>query len=87
MEIGARQLHESLQGHLGVNKISASWVSRLLGSEQEMSGLDLCCQLQELLACYDDRFWQRILTTDKTWIPYFNPDTKDQSKVWRESKE
>ena len=40
-----------------------------------------CRQLQEQLARYE--FWQWIITIDNTWIPYFKPETKIQSKEWR----
>lgn len=85
--IGTRQVHEILHERLGVNKVSARWVPRLLGPEQKLNRSDTCRQLQELLARYGDRFWQRIITTDETWIPFFNPETKTQSKEWRKPDE
>jgi len=85
--IGTRQVHDILHDCLGVSKVSARWVPRLLGPEQKLNRSDTCRQLQELLARYGVEFWQRIITTDETWIPYFNPETKSQSKEWRKPEE
>ena len=29
-----------------------------------------------------DEFLRRFITVDKTWIHYFTPETKEQSKQW-----
>lgn len=85
--IGTRQVHTILHDHLGVSKVSARWVPRLLGPEQKLNRVDTCRELQDLLQEYGEDFWRRIITTDETWIPYFNPETKSQSKEWRRPAE
>ncbi|GJQ82586.1 hypothetical protein Trydic_g19611 [Trypoxylus dichotomus] len=49
----------------------------LLGREHKLNSSDPFRLLQE----------QRIITTDEAWIPYFNPETKSQSKEWRKPEE
>lgn len=85
--VGVRQVHEILHNHLGVNKVSARWVPRLLVPEQKLNRVETCRHLQELLAVYGDSFWHRLITTDETWVPFFNPETKNQSKEWRKPVE
>lgn len=58
--IGTRQVHDILHDCLGVSKVSARWVPRLLGPEQKLNRSDTCRQLQELLARYGDEFWQPL---------------------------
>lgn len=87
IDIGLRQVHEILHIHLGLSKVSARWVPRLLGPEHKLNRVMICQQLKDLLEQYGDNFWRRIITTDETWIPYFNPETKNQSKQWRRPEE
>jgi len=76
--MGTRQVHDILHDCLGVSKVSACWLPRLLGPKQKLNTSD--AYRQELLARYDYEFWPRIITTNERWIPYFNPETKCQSK-------
>ncbi|GJQ72461.1 hypothetical protein Trydic_g3536 [Trypoxylus dichotomus] len=64
--IGTRQVHSILYDYLGVSNVSSRWVPRLLGPEQKLNRSNTCNSLQDLLAHYDDEFWQGIMTTDET---------------------
>ena len=33
-----------------------------------------------------DAFLNRIITTDETWLFYYDPETKQQSSQWKSSK-
>ena len=35
-----------------------------------------------LFQCNTDEFLHRFITMDETWIHYFTPETKEQSKQW-----
>ena len=41
-----------------------------------------CEMLKLTLEDNGDNFWNRLVTVEETWIPYFNPETKEQSKQW-----
>lgn len=67
---------------LGMRKLSARWVPHLLSSEQKFDRL-LCSQ--ENLVLFQDNpkdFVRRLVTVDETWIHYYTPETKEQSKQW-----
>ena len=71
-------LHEKL----GLKKISARWVPRLLTVDNKRirvlnckTGLDLFCR-------NPDEFLRRYITVDETWIHCYTPETKEQSKQW-----
>lgn len=68
---------------LGMSKVSARWVPRLLKDEEKQRRMD--CSV-EFLRRYDaegDMFLNRIVTTDETWLHHFDPETKLQSSVWK----
>jgi [histone H3]-lysine36 N-dimethyltransferase SETMAR len=74
--------HQILVEELGMRKICARWVPKLLAAEQRDERVRQCVCLQLLLEDYGEDFWRRIVTVDETWLPYYNPETKAQSKVW-----
>lgn len=71
-------LHEKL----GVKKVSARWVPRLLSEENKRNRV---VDSKAVLALYrrnPDEFLRRYITVDETWIHYYTPETKEQSKQW-----
>lgn len=72
-------LHE----RLGMNKVCARWVPRMLTPPQKASRVDIC---QELLSLYNrDKadFVARLVTGDETWIHHWDPETKQESMQWK----
>lgn len=81
--ISASLTHRILVTELGMSKVSARWVPRLLKEDEKQRRI-LCSA--EFLRRYDaegDNFLNRIITTDETWLHYFDPETKMQSSVWK----
>ena len=83
LDVSVSTVHGILTDELGMSKVSARWVPRLLKeSEKE-------CQVrcsQEFLTRYEtegDAFLDRIITTDETWLHHFDPETKRMSSVWK----
>ncbi|KAF2367618.1 Serine incorporator/TMS membrane protein [Trinorchestia longiramus] len=67
---------------LGLSKLSARWVPRLLRPDQQESRADLS---MEILNKWDENpelFLQRIVTGDETWLYQYDPEDKTQSKQW-----
>lgn len=82
VDISHERAHLILRDHLGLSKVCARWVPKLLAPEQRDERVRQCQVLQILLEDYGENFWRRIVTVDETWLPYYNPETKAQSKVW-----
>lgn len=80
--ISAERVHYVLHEELHMTKVCARWVPRLLGAEQKAERVQKCEMLKLTLEDYGDNFWRRLVTADETWIPYYNPETKEQSKQW-----
>ena len=69
-------LHEQL----GMKKLSARWVSRLLTVDHKRRVISKQCL--EMFQRNPDEFLHQFITVDETWIHYFTPETKKQSKQW-----
>lgn len=85
--IGVARAHAILRDELLFTKLSARWVPRLLGADQKHNRAETCRHLLRLAEQYGEAFWQRIVTVDETWLPYYNPETKEQSREWRRPEE
>ena len=70
-------LHEQLS----MKKQSARWVSRLLTVDHKRDRVMISKQYLEMFQHNPDEFLHRF-TVDETWIYYFTPETKEQSKQW-----
>ena len=61
-------------GILGMSKVSARWVPRMLTNDQKGTQLDIS---RNLLSRYDDDpgdFIERVVTKDETWVHNLNPE-------------
>jgi histone-lysine N-methyltransferase SETMAR len=71
-----------LNDHLGMRKLSARWVPRLLTVDHKRNRVTTS---QEGLALFNrnmEDFLHRFVTVDETWIHHNTPETKQQSKQW-----
>ena len=82
VSISIGSAHSILHDRLGLRWVSARWVPKPLAPEQKLERVRQCSSLQFLLEEYGGDFWFRIVTTDETWLPYYNPETKAQSMSW-----
>ena len=81
--VSCSTVHEILTEELGMSKVSARWVPRLLKDSEKERRVQ-CSEL--FLRRYDsegDEFLDRIITTDETWLHHFDPETKVMSSVWK----
>ena len=68
---------------LGMRRVSARWVQHLLLPDQMGQRVKRC---HEYCQCYndeDENFLNRIITCDETWIHFFEPESKQQSSMWK----
>lgn len=84
-EIGISRtaVHKILTEELGMSKVSARWVPRLL-SDFDRQRRVACSR--EFLRRYDaegESFLDRIVTTDESWMHHYDPETKRESSVWK----
>ena len=75
-----------LRERLGLHKICARWVTRLLTDEQKQSWVRLALQVKEKYDKCDPRRLEEIVIGDEAWIYHFQPDSKAKNKVWVSSE-
>ena len=73
--------HEILAENLGMDRIAAKFVPRLLTDDQKQNRVDVS---QELLhrANDDDNFFKNIITGNETWVYGYDVETKVHSSQW-----
>ena len=70
-----------VQDRLGMRKLTARWVPESLSDEQMATRASVCSAL--LKCCrLKDGFLLRLATVDGTWVHYYEPENKAQSRQW-----
>jgi len=72
-------LHE----HLGLSKVCARWVPRMLTAEMKQHRMQIAEENLEAMNRSWDVFKQRFLTGDETWIHHYDPESKQESMQWK----
>jgi [histone H3]-lysine36 N-dimethyltransferase SETMAR len=72
-------LHEKL----GMSKVCARWVPRMLTPVQKTDRVAASQELLELYTRDSADFCSRIVTGDETWLHYWDPDSKQESMQWK----
>lgn len=73
--------HEVLTEKLGMHRVSAKFVPRLLTEDQKENRVNICQELLER-ATNDENFMKTIITGDETWVYGYDVETKAQSSQW-----
>ena len=66
---------------LGIFKVLARWISRMLTKDQKTSRLDI---FKYLLSLYEDdpqEFIRQVVAQDETWVHHFDPEAKEQNSI------
>ena len=79
MGMSQKRVHAIIINDLGMTKVSAKWVPKLLGPHQRRLRRNMS---RTNLALFDADP-ERFVTMDKTWVHHFQPETKQQSKQWK----
>ena len=72
-----------MSNKLGMRRVSARWVPRLLLPEQMGVRVKMCNEYCRQYNDEGDTFLNRVVTCDETWIHFFEPESKHQSSVWK----
>jgi len=81
-KISADRVHCILHDILGMRKLSARWVPRLLTPDQKRTRLNISQQCLDQFQRNPAEFLRRFITVDETWIHHYTPEMKEQSKQW-----
>ena len=75
-------VHRIMSEQLQMRKLTARWVPRLLSTDQRAARKAPCQQLLKMVNDLGEAFWSRLVTVDETWLPFYLPETKEQSHQW-----
>lgn len=67
---------------LGLKKLSARWVPRMLTPDQKRSRVLHSEASLAKFSADPDEFLSRFVTVDETWVHHFDPESKQQSMEW-----
>ena len=87
MEEIANALHFShssvsttLRDRLGMHKLTARWVPKSLSNEQMATRASVYSALLKRFRSKEDDFLSRLVIVDETWVHYYEPENKAQSR-------
>ena len=72
-----------LHGKLGMSKVCARWIPRMLTSVQKADRVDASSELLGSYRSDPADFCSRIVTGDETWLHHWDPETKQESMQWK----
>ena len=70
-----------LHDRLGVRKLTVCWVPKSFSDEQLATGASVCSALLKHFRSKDD-YLLHLVTVDKTWTHYYEPENKAKSRQW-----
>ena len=65
-----------------MRKLTARWVPKSLSDEQMATRASVCSALLKRFRSKEDDFLSRLVTIDETWVHYYEPENKAQSRQW-----
>ncbi|RVE50709.1 hypothetical protein evm_004619 [Chilo suppressalis] len=75
----------TLHHHLGMTKVSARWVPRMLTPLQKRERVECSRQFLELCGERKEEVMARIVTGDETWVHHYEPESKQESMQWHKN--
>ena len=81
--ISKSSIHPILSDNLGMHRVCARWVPRLLKVEEKQKRISCSKEFLRRLRSGQEEFLNRIITTDETWLHYYDPEGKRESSVWK----
>ncbi|XP_054744389.1 uncharacterized protein LOC129248798 [Anastrepha obliqua] len=84
VNISYERMHNIIHDELGMKKLSARWVPRLLTPLQKMNRMSTSKVGLDMFNRNPSEFLRRFITMDETWIHHYTPESEEQSKHWVE---
>ena len=75
MNMSKERVCHILNQHLGMRKLSARWVPRLLTVDQKRVRVNISNAVLAQFRRNKSEFWRLLITVDETWIHRYKPET------------
>ena len=82
LSLNRESVWTSLLDNLGMQKVCAKMVPKILLEDQKQNQVKFCKDMLEKIKDDPDIFRQ-IITGDETWVLQYDPETKRQSMQWK----
>ena len=82
LEMSKESVRTILVENLGMKKICARMVPKLLSDEQKLRRMEVCEEILQQLGI-NPNFLPNVITGDESWIFQYDPETKRQSRQWK----
>ena len=76
MGISKGSVETILHDKLGLSKVCARWVPRMLSAVQRADRVDMSRANLDLFNGDPEEFCLRVVTGDETWLHHYDPETK-----------
>ena len=80
-------IHEIMNNHMDMKKVCTLWRLKLLTPIQRANRVDCCQELLQQSKVNPAKFFDCIVTGDKSWIHHYNPLSQLEAKVWKRLRE
>ena len=70
----------TLHDHLGMHKLTAPWAPKSLSDKQMATRTSVYSALLKRFRSKENDFLSRLVTVDETWVHYYEPENKAQSR-------
>ena len=82
LSINSSAVFMILKQRLGLRKICARWVPHPLSQAEKDRQVKIASELLQIYDGCDDKRLCEIVTGDEKWISFFEPEGKENNKVW-----
>jgi len=82
LDVSVSTIHDCLKED-NMSKVSARWVPRLLKNGERERRLHCSREFVRHVEGEGLTFLDRIITTDETWLFHYDPESKQESSVWK----
>ena len=80
LHISHGSVSTTLHDRLGMHKLTARCVPKSLSDEQMATRSSVCSALLKQFRSKEDDYLSRLVTVDETWVHYYEPENKAQSR-------
>ena len=80
LHISHGRVSTTLHDRLDMHKLTACWVPKSLSDEQMATRASVCSALLKQFRSEEDDFLSRLVTVHETWVLYYEPENKAQSR-------
>jgi len=82
VEVGCGTCQRVLTEELGMHRVAAKFVPRILAADQKQQHVNVCTELRQF-ASDDKTVLSKVITVDESWVYGYDPETKLQSSQWQ----